>query len=169
MLLAMRLALPVLLVAAATCGVSLAVQPTPAGPQWNWPARMANAKVLRPDTPPDRLRDIMRDFTRTIGVRCSFCHVGREGQPLATYDFASDANPHKEVARGMIRMVTRLNREILPEALRPDQADPEQPLITCYSCHRGFPHPALAPPEGAPGTPPPAAAPAPAPPKQAGH
>src|SRR4051812_37696902 len=75
-----------------------AVPAPSAQPQWNWPERMANAKVLRPDTPPDRLREIMRDFTRTIGVRCSFCHVGQESQPLSAYDFASDANPHKEVA-----------------------------------------------------------------------
>ena len=160
MLPAMRLALPVLLVSAATCGASLAIQPQ-AGPQWNWPAHMANAKVLRPDTPPDRLREIMRDFTRTVGVRCSYCHVGQEGQPLSTYDFASDANPHKDVARGMIRMVTRLNRELLPEALRPEQEELQQPLVNCYTCHRGSHHPALAPPE------PPAAAAPPSP--QPGH
>ena len=162
----MRLALPVLLVSAATCGVSLAVQPTapPPGPQWNWPARMVNAKALRPDTPPERLREIMRDFTRTLGVRCSYCHVGQEGQPLSTYDFPSDANPHKEVARGMIRMVTRLNRELLPEALRPENEELEQPLVNCYTCHRGSHHPALAPPQGA--EPPQGAAP---PPPQPGH
>ena len=155
----MRAALPFLLAAMATCGVALAVQPAPqppAQPQWNWPEHMANAKALRPDTPPERLREIMRDFTRTIGVRCSYCHVGVEGQPLSTYDFASDANPRKEVARGMIRMVTRLNREILPEVLRPARTELDQPLLNCYSCHRGSPRPALAPPQPLP----PAATPA---------
>lgn len=37
----------------------------------------------------------MRGFTRALGLRCSHCHVGEEGAPLATYDFAADEKPLK--------------------------------------------------------------------------
>ena len=33
---------------------------------------------------------VMPGFTRALGVRCSYCHVGEEGESLSTYDFASD-------------------------------------------------------------------------------
>jgi hypothetical protein len=144
----MRRTMPFLAAAVMTLAASLAAQPAPQTspqPQWNWPARMVNPKALRPDTPPERLRTIMVDFTRTLGVRCSHCHVGVEGQPLSTFDFASDANPRKDVARGMIRLVTRLNRELLPEVLRPARTELNQPLVNCYTCHRGSTDPALAP------------------------
>ena len=84
-------------------------QPEPA---WNWPAHAKNLKVLPRDTSPDRLRTVMVGFTRALGVRCSQCHVGEEGQPLSTYDFASDRNPRKNMARGMMRMVRDVNADL---------------------------------------------------------
>jgi len=139
----MRWGLPVLGFAATLFGVSLAAQAPspPAAPQWDWPARMTNAQVLPPDTPPDRLRDTMRGFTRALGVRCSFCHVGEEGAPLSTYDFASDANPKKAIARGMMTMTWQLNRQTLPAI--PGLSEPR---VTCFTCHRGATEPATAPP-----------------------
>jgi hypothetical protein len=129
--------------AAALFAAALAAQPpaTPAPPQFSFPARMANPRVLPADTSPERLRDIMRGFAVGLGVRCSFCHVGTEGQPLTTFDFASDANPHKEIARGMMRMVWRLNQEQLPAI-----AGLSAPQVSCYTCHRGAEEPATAPP-----------------------
>lgn len=153
----MRLAAASLLAAATLFAASLAAQtpaPAPAQPRWDWPARMANARVLPADTPPERLRDIMRGFTQALGVRCQFCHVGQEGQPLSTFDFVSDANPRKNVARAMMQMTWRLNRETLPAI--PGLSEPR---LTCYSCHRGAAEPATAPPEAP-------AAPAPARPTQ---
>ena len=46
-------------------------------------------------------------------MRCSFCHVG-EGDFL-NWDFASDAMPNKEIARGMMRMTREINREGLAD------------------------------------------------------
>ena len=162
-------ALTFALAATAVGFAAAAGQPQPSPPPkpgFTWPARMQNPKVLRPDTPPERLGEIMRDFTRTLGVRCTHCHVGTEGQPLTTYDFPSDANPRKEVARGMIRMVTQLNREILPPILQPRGQELDQPLVNCYTCHRGSIDPALAPPPAAPPAPP---APAAVTPPQSGQ
>jgi hypothetical protein len=131
---------------------------TPVAPrqEFVWPARISNAQVLPADIGADRLRATMVSFSRSLGVRCQFCHVGQEGQPLTTFNFASDANPHKAIARGMIRMVRRLNAEDLPPLLGAS----EQPRVTCYTCHRGSAEPetALPPPPPRPGSPPPPAA-----------
>jgi hypothetical protein len=127
--------------------------PAPPRPEFVWPARISNARALPAEIGADRLRATMVGFSRSLGVRCTFCHVGQEGQPLSTFDFASDARPHKEIARGMIRMVGRLNREDLTAVL----GAADQPRVTCYTCHRGSAEPetALPPPPPRPGAPPP--------------
>ena len=110
----------------------------PAQPQFVWPARISNARVLPADIGQERLRATMVGFARSLGVRCTFCHVGAEGAPLTSLDFVSDANPHKNVARGMLRMVQRLNETDLPALLGAAQA----PRVTCFTCHRGAATPA---------------------------
>ena len=129
-------------------------QPGPPGPprtgDFVWPERLANAKVLPADLGAERLRRTMTSFARSLGVRCTFCHVGPEGAPLSQLDFVSDANPHKDVARGMLRLVQRLNGEDLPALLGAAQG----PRVTCFTCHRGEATPAtLAPGAPAPGQP----------------
>ena len=96
---------------------------------------MRNAKVLPKNTPPDRLRDTMRRFAISLGVRCTFCHTGTEQMPFVQRDFSSDANPRKNVARAMMLMVDRLNRD-LPKIAASDAR------VTCYTCHRGASEPA---------------------------
>ena len=121
----------------------------PPAPAFVWPERMANAQVLPPDFGGERLRQTMVGFARSLGVRCTFCHVGPEGAPLTELDFVFDANPHKEIARAMMRMTGRLNREALPEI-----AGLHEPRVTCYTCHRGETHPATDLPPPAPASPP---------------
>lgn len=150
-----------LAVAAAALAASLAAasaQQPAAGREFVWPARISNAKVLPAEIGQERLRSTMVGFARSLGVRCTFCHVGPEGAPLTQLDFVSDANPHKELARGMIRMTQRLNREDIPAIVGDSESG--RPRVTCFTCHRGSEHPdtAPAPPPAAP--PPPAPAPA---------
>jgi hypothetical protein len=112
------------------------------------PANMKNRKVLPANITHRELGQTMRSFALSLGVRCAYCHVGPENGPLSAFDFASDANPHKNVARGMIRMAMGINEEL------PKIADKDS-KISCYSCHRGAPKPALVPPEPpAPAAPP---------------
>src|SRR6185503_13100269 len=54
------------------------------------PQKLQNLKVFPKDIPVRALLDTMGGFTRALGVRCSYCHVGNEGEPLSTYDFAAD-------------------------------------------------------------------------------
>jgi hypothetical protein len=83
---------------------------------WSWPERSENLRVLPDSTSAEELRAVMQSFTRALGVRCSECHVG-QGRDFRTWDFASDAKPHKETARGMMRMTMEINADELPDAL----------------------------------------------------
>ncbi len=141
--------------AAGLAGAAVLAQPAPSPrEQFVWPERIANAQVLPADIGAERLRRTMVGFARALGVRCTFCHVGPDGAPLTQLDFASDANPHKNIARGMMRMTQRLNAETLPAIVGPS----EQPRVTCFTCHRGATEPETLPPP-----PPPPAAPQPPP------
>ena len=102
------------------------------------PERLENLKVLPKEMPVRALLDTMRSFTRALGVRCSYCHVGKEGENLSTYDFKSDEKPAKEKARTMMRMVTAINGEHLPKL--PERRQPPIPA-TCATCHRGIAEP----------------------------
>ncbi|MEA3060626.1 MAG: hypothetical protein QOJ94_407 [Sphingomonadales bacterium] len=122
----------------------------PAGPQFHWPEKMRNAKVLPKSLTADQLRDTMKGIAVSLGVRCAYCHSTNPQASLAEMDFAADVNPHKNVARGMMRMVGRLNKD-LPTFAGKDAR------VTCYTCHRGSPHPATnAPPPASPPLPTPA-------------
>src|SRR5206468_7993673 len=66
-------------------------------PRFEWPEKARNLKVLPKNTPKEKLSATMIGFTRALGVRCPFCHVGQEGQPLTTYDFVSDQKPTKNI------------------------------------------------------------------------
>ncbi len=83
---------------------------------WHWPEHAQNLQVLPDSTGAVKLRHVMQSFTRSLGVRCSECHVG-SGPDFNTWDFASDAKGHKNVARGMMRMTMALNTTGVPEAI----------------------------------------------------
>ena len=85
----------------------------------------------------ERLRAPMTGFARALGVRCSHCHVGEPDAPLGSYDFASDANPNKERAREMLRMLGSINDHL-------DKIEPsggERVNMWCHTCHNGRPRP----------------------------
>jgi hypothetical protein len=84
------------------------------------------------------LVDTMAGFTRALGVRCTYCHLGREGEPLSTYDFRSDEKPEKVKAREMIRMVAAINADHLGHL---DGRREPAIVVTCATCHRGVTEP----------------------------
>ena len=102
------------------------------------PEKFVNLKIFPPDTTPDVLINAMKNFTRYLGVRCQFCHVGEEGMPLEKFDFVSDVKPEKETARMMIRMAGEINAQ-LTKAMPDASSNGYQ--VTCYTCHRGAQHP----------------------------
>lgn len=114
-------------------GVALLAHSTPAHGQWP-PQSLENLKVLPHDIAVNDLVGIMADFTRALGVRCTFCHVGEEGMPLGEYDFVSDEKPTKRKARQMLEMVNGINNEHLAGL---EARSAAQVSVQCVTCHRG--------------------------------
>lgn len=97
-----------------------------------------NLKVLPDDISDKKLDSIMESYTVALGVKCNFCHVS--GKTNAdSIDFVSDAEPMKENAREMMRMVIDLNKKYFYF----DKATPPVYLnvVNCKTCHRGEPIP----------------------------
>ena len=94
-------------------GLSLALLPGTAQAQFP-PDSFTNLQVLPEDIGTRELIGTMRSFALGLGVRCSFCHVGEEGRPLATFDFAADDKAEKLKAREMIRMAPTMITKTAP-------------------------------------------------------
>ena len=85
-----------------------------------------NIKVLT-GMPQSQLIPVMNYMAASLGRRCNFCHVNKDGQ----WDYASDEKPEKASAREMIKLVLDLRKQKFHGA---DE-------ISCYTCHRGQNHP----------------------------
>ena len=79
---------------------------------------------------------LMRSFAGGLGVRCNYCHLGDDPDSLEGYDFASDKEQTKQVARSMMQMTDKINRELLPATGRR-----ELTRVNCVTCHRGVTDP----------------------------
>lgn len=100
-----------------------------------------NLQVLPKDIPAADLRGIMIGAAQGLGVRCWFCHVGEEGQDLATFDFASDDKGYKAIAREMIKMTMDINQGHMPKVA--EITGHETPQVRCVTCHRGEAEPKI--------------------------
>jgi len=87
-------------------------------------------KLLPPDTHVHGAESLMGEFRDALNVDCGYCHGG--GKPLET-----DANPRKDMARKMILLVRQINANFPGTGVFP-VGNQE---VTCYTCHRGDPHP----------------------------
>jgi hypothetical protein len=87
------------------------------------PANFKNLKLL---TAKSDVMFHMRSFNEALGVQCTYCHV--QG------DFASDANPKKDIARKMIAMGRQID-DSFPSTVGvfPDGYHE----VDCITCHRG--------------------------------
>jgi photosynthetic reaction center cytochrome c subunit len=107
-----------------------------------------NLRVLPKDMSRQDVVQVMRGFTRALGVRCQHCHVG-EGNDLSKFDFASDEKPTKKIGRAMIAMVMDINTKHLAGIGEPAAAsapgEPPASKVTCFTCHRGETTPLSAP------------------------
>ena len=114
---------------------SVFAQTPAAGGQPPAPPPLTNLKIYPKDIARPELIATMQGFVRQLGVQtqggCGYCHAGTAPQ----FDFASDANPKKDVARRMILM----SREIT--AKMPEVTGKQASAITalrCATCHRGM-------------------------------
>ncbi|HEY0372866.1 MAG TPA: c-type cytochrome [Thermoanaerobaculia bacterium] len=115
-----------------------------------------NLRVLPRDISREQLLNIMRTFTRSLGVKCNYCHVVTATEPKEELDFPSDAKEEKRVARVMIQMTRQINDEWLERVEQVEgpsktaapaaPAGPEQMRVGCWTCHRGHAEPEMMPP-----------------------
>jgi tetratricopeptide (TPR) repeat protein len=119
------------------CALAVAGSAT-AQDDWHWPEKGKNFQVFPKDFPPQKLSAVMKGFTRALGVRCTYCHVGQEGKPLSTYDFVSDQNPNKNRAREMYRMLGDINDHL--KKIEP--SGDKRVNMWCHTCHQGRSRPA---------------------------
>jgi hypothetical protein len=98
------------------------------------PASFKNLQVLPKDSTAAVVVGTMKGFAGSLGVRCQFCHVGKEGLPLAEFDFVSDEIAQKKTARIMMRLTDDINKTL--DAAVPRAAGAEA-RVTCITCHRG--------------------------------
>ncbi|MCW3124336.1 MAG: c-type cytochrome [Flavipsychrobacter sp.] len=95
-----------------------------------------NLKVLPKDISNEELHNIMRSYSLALGVRCGFCHTGKqiEGQQRMKMDFAADDKHEKIVAREMMKMTAAINANYIDKMPREGRALEQ---ITCVTCHNG--------------------------------
>lgn len=96
------------------------------------PDTFSNLKVLPADISKQELVSTMRSFAMGLGVRCEFCHVGEPGQPLSSFDFASDEKSAKQTARTMMEMVQQINSGYLSKI----SGHSASLQVSCVTCHR---------------------------------
>jgi hypothetical protein len=127
----MKWIVPALFVSVAVLNIAAIESPKPVNDY-------KNLQVLPADISSKDLQSIMVDeFQDGLGVGCGYCHVQEKNS--IHLDYASDEKPEKEIARVMMRMTLQLNK---------DYFGVEKPLlgssamtVSCFSCHRGTPHP----------------------------
>jgi hypothetical protein len=81
--------------------------------------------------PQSQLIPVMNYMGSSLGVKCTFCHVNKDGK----WDFASDEKAEKGTARAMIQMVQGINKVNFKG----------NPAVGCYTCHRGHAEPPRVP------------------------
>jgi len=92
-----------------------------------------NIQVLR-GLPDSQLFLVMNFVSDSLGVNCDYCHVrGDKNAQTGEYNWfwEKDDKPMKLVGREQMRMTLELNRTNFKG----------EPVVTCYTCHRGSTRP----------------------------
>jgi hypothetical protein len=89
-----------------------------------------NIQVLN-GLPEWQLIPVMNYMGSSLGEKCTYCHVNKDGK----WDFASDEKPEKGTAREMIKLVQNINKGTFKG----------NPAVGCFTCHRGSTSPVRVP------------------------
>jgi hypothetical protein len=138
--------------------LAFAVTPIGLSAQVGPPGEASGPRNLRVLTPDVDIQLVMEQFNAALGVECTYCH--------AANDFISDANPNKEITRGMLRM-QRLVADRFPDSGNDFPNSRYLPFpegkqyVTCFTCHQGsvLPVSAVPDPKGPPRAPEPGSPP----------
>ncbi|MFW6078687.1 MAG: c-type cytochrome [Gemmatimonadota bacterium] len=128
-------------------GPALAPGPDGGGAAAQIPDTFTNLQHFPEDISRDSLLSVMREFSFSLGVPCRYCHAGgpEDNQfSLQDVDFAADDKLEKRRARYMLRMVDRINGELLAGLpAGPERPAAERVRVECRTCHRRLPRPRL--------------------------
>jgi tetratricopeptide (TPR) repeat protein len=113
---------------AATTVMLLSLAALPTGAQV--PDKFTNLQYFPKTISRQDLLGNMRGFSFSLGVRCQFCHAGKDGNKLDQVDFASDEKDTKKTARAMLRMVDAINLEYIAKMGRTSPV-----RVECVTCH----------------------------------
>ena len=95
----------------------------------NGQSNFKNLKVLDPMIEKSELKLLMKGYTKSLGVKCNFCHV-----PDA---FHKDDKKHKLIARDMIAMTTSIRADLKATFPKEDMSE----KFSCAVCHAGSTNP----------------------------
>jgi hypothetical protein len=104
-----------------TNSLSTSSQEQPAAPK-TAAQQYKNIQALK-DIPADQIIPTMQFISGALGVDCEFCHVEHAND--------KDDKKEKQTARKMIEMELAINKGHFKNEIE----------VTCYTCHRGSPHP----------------------------
>jgi hypothetical protein len=119
--------------------------------------RFKNLQILPKDISDDGLDSVMHHFTASLGVKCNYCHARNED--TRKMDFSSDVKPEKQIARKMMLMAIDINKNHFQQMADAMDSGKNQistdtsavsymlKYVTCYTCHKGDPHPESTPPK----------------------
>lgn len=99
--------------------------------------KFKNLKVLPKNISDQAIDKVMEEFTKAMGVKCNFCHVQIDS---TNWDMASDQKPEKAIARKMIRMCNKINKNFFKAKTKYGEQNAVLE-IHCVTCHHGEPHP----------------------------
>ncbi|TCJ12515.1 c-type cytochrome [Flaviaesturariibacter flavus] len=102
-----------------------------------------NLRILPKNISKEQMDSVMHHFSAALGQKCNFCHVRVDS--TRTWDFASDGNKHKLIAREMLKMTNDVNKKYFGFAGNPKHLDTKL-TVTCFTCHNGKVEPATIPP-----------------------
>ena len=90
-----------------------------------------NVQVLK-GIPADEFMSTMGVFSAALGMSCEDCHAANDSR---WENYALDTSPKKLMARRMVTMMARINKEEFGG----------RQMVTCFSCHRGADRPRVTP------------------------
>jgi hypothetical protein len=88
-----------------------------------------NLKVLPKNMPDEEIHELMKIYSKSLGVRCNHCHAQSKADPKKL-SFASDEKPEKEIARKMMKMTADINKKYITKIGNLES-------VTCVTCHMG--------------------------------
>jgi hypothetical protein len=109
---------------------------------FNQEIRFDNLQVLPKETDKYQLDSVMKHFNASLGINCDYCHV-RLDNAMKDWDFASDSNANKLVARDMMKMTYRINKDDFGNKHAGKLGTRLE--VSCFTCHNGKTSPAELP------------------------